>query len=362
MTHIVILGGGFGAVYTAKMLQPYLKKHPEHRLTLIAEQSTFVFAPLLHEVAVGIIDPAAIQVELQTLLAIPTYSFIQEKILHISLKNKTIVLQKQTIPYDLLVIALGAKARQKGKRTLKTLADALQIKKELTILPLSTHIGVVGGGPTGIELAAELVRRFPNVTIYQRAPMILPHVSSRFRKRVEKCLKKKKIHVVCHANLDTCPKDVDYLIWCTGVKSELPFIDIPITNNNGEIIVDKRLLVKNTKDVFSLGDCAATGAQKLAQAAEQQAQIVAVNVIALLEQKELVHFSFKCNGFLLSVGPFCGVGEIGGFVFSGFFAWWLKRTIYLFKIIGLPPKWKLACEYTKKFFSPKYPTAFPNIQ
>lgn len=358
MTRIVILGGGFGAVYIAKRLQSFLKKHPEHTLMLISEQPTFVFSPLLHEVAAGIIDPAEIQVELKTVLTLPNYNFIHDSIKHISLKQKKITLQKRTMTYDILVIALGAKARQKGKRTLKTLADALQIRKELAILPTSTHIGVIGGGPTGVELAAELANRFPRVTIYQRAPMILSPVSSRFRESVEKCLKKKKIHVVCHANPDTCPKGVDYLIWCTGVKSELPQTDIPMRNNAGEVLVDDYLRVKHAQDVFSLGDCAATAAPKLAQAAEQQAKIVSANIISILEKRELVPFSFKQKGFLLSVGQFCGVGEIRGFVFSGFFAWWLKRTIYLFKIVGLLPKWKLTWEYTKRLFIPRCRRAF----
>lgn len=361
MVHIVILGGGFGAVYTAKKLQSYVKKHPEHRLTLIAEQPTFVFAPLLHELAAGIIDPATIQVELQTLLSIPTYSFIRGKIDYISLKNKTIFLSQRTIHYDILVIALGAKTREKGKRTLKTLADALQIRKELALLSPHVPIGIVGGGPTGIELAGELVQNFPNITLYQRAPVILPHVSSRFREAVGKCLMKKKINIVCNMHVEKYLKGGKYLIWCTGVKPELPPIDVAVINDTGEILVGKTLQVNNTKDVFSLGDGAATGAPKLAQAAEQQAQVVVVNVTALLEQKELVPFSFKYNGFLLSVGQFCGVGEIAGFVFSGFFAWWLKRTIYLFKIVGLLPKWKLALEYTRKMFNSKYPTESQGI-
>ncbi len=76
MVHVVILGGGFGAVYTAKRLQPYLKRHPEHTLTLIAKQPTFIFSPLLHEVAVGIIDPEVIQVGLHTLLSLSQIMYL----------------------------------------------------------------------------------------------------------------------------------------------------------------------------------------------------------------------------------------------------------------------------------------------
>ncbi len=231
--------------------------------------------------------------------------------------------------------------------TLKSLADALHIRKELAVLPHSAHIGILGGGATGVELAAELANKF-QVTIYQGAPTILPTASSNFRHSVENCLKKRKINIIVNAHWDTPPKGVDYLIWCTGVKQELPPTDMSITTISGEVLVDKNLRVKTAENVFSLGDCAATFAPKIAQTAEQQARVVAINIIRVVERKPLVPFSFRCRGFLLSAGQFCGVGEINGFTFFGFFAWWLKRTIYLFKIVGLLPKWKLAWEYTKK--------------
>ncbi|MBI4441540.1 FAD-dependent oxidoreductase [Candidatus Woesearchaeota archaeon] len=350
MAKIVIIGGGFGGVYVAKGLA-----RTQYDITLIAETDSFVFSPLLHEVASGVLDPKAIQVPLKTLLP-KRYHFHKAKVTAITFKQKTVTAGKK-IPYDILVLAPGARAKAKGS-TLKTLDDALAIRHMMTKLPKKAHIGIVGGGPTGVELIGELAKRH-QCTLFQGSDVILPAASASFRKRVEQILAQKGVHIMTNARINHNGKgyvqldgghkvDLDYLIWCIGVQPTRIKTDKDIYNEKNAIIVDKYLHVNSMDNVYALGDAAATSAPMLAQAAEQQAACVVKSI-----RGKPTAFSFVNRGFLLSVGQHMGVGQVGPFVFTGFSAWWLKRTVYLFKIVDLLPKCRLAAEYTKKLLVPQ---------
>ncbi|MGC8776207.1 MAG: NAD(P)/FAD-dependent oxidoreductase, partial [Minisyncoccia bacterium] len=174
MKKIVILGGGFGGVYALKNLLKNFKNEKEIELILVNEKNYFLFTPLLHEAATGGVSLSNIIEPLREVFKCRNLQFIQSKVLKINLDKNKVLLKCGEINYDYLIIALGSKTNfydvfgaEKYTFTLKTINDAIKLKNHFihlfekavfqkeNINELLTFV-IVGGGPTGIELAAEM--------------------------------------------------------------------------------------------------------------------------------------------------------------------------------------------------------------
>lgn len=186
--------------------------------------------------------------------------------------------------------------------------------------------------------------------------------------KVLKRFKKLNIDLRFNSKVDKLTKDGIYVnnnfipakikICTTGVEPN--FINlIPNIFDKG-IKVNSKLQVNNYENVFCIGDMAihinpeGKRTPMLAQAAVQQANIVAKNIFNLINNNELIDFQFKKLGFLLSLGQKFAVAEVLNKHFKGFFAWWLWRTIYLSKVVGLKNKLMLAYDWTIGLFRKRY--------
>jgi NADH dehydrogenase len=151
------------------------------------------------------------------------------------------------------------------------------------------------------------------------------------------------------------------LVWTAGVAPNplLDTLDLPRTSN-GKVEVDESMQVRGHPEIWALGDCAAvpdvlTGktCPPTAQFALRQGKQIAENIAATMQSRTPRPFRFKPIGLLAGLGRRCAVAEVRGFKFSGFFAWWLWRTVYLMKLPGVERKVRVALDWTLDLFFPR---------
>jgi NADH:ubiquinone reductase (H+-translocating) len=331
------------------------------------------------------------------------------------------------ISYDYLVIALGAKTNfynipgaEENSFTLKSLDDAIRLRNhfihmfekyadsadftqteqknisaESALNSAKSALNsaksafltfvIVGGGATGVELAAEMSDYFyktfskfypkeiiskVKIILIERGNELIPQFSPKLRKIALEVLRKKNVEIILEKGVKEVGKDFIKLddetiiktktvIWTAGVEPNLPEIVGNIEKDGkGRLIVNEYLQVKNYENVFSIGDvCCYIQNQKplpqLAQVAVREAKTVAKNIFNLIKNKPLEKFVYKHQGDLISLGRFFAIGEIKNFTFSGFFTWILWRGVYLSKLISNKDKIKTFIDWLLDFFYPR---------
>lgn len=396
---IVILGGGFGGVYTAIYLEKALKKDSEFEIILINKENYFVYQPMLAEVvggSLGLIDTVS---ALKKLL--PKTTLYIREILDIDIKNQKITLSPEfnhstvEVSYDHLVIALGNVTDFKGipgihehALPFKNLADSISIRNQLIevieaaacepdpMLRKSLLTFVVGGGGfSGTEVAAEvndfvrsLVKKYKNLDPSELR-VILVHSQKRLMDRElseslgnysGKILQKRGVEIRFgqrltsaspnEAIIDNCERIPCKTIISTVPSSINPLIEkLPLKLEKGRIKTSIAMQVEGYSNLWSLGDCALIPTldgkgfcPPTAQFAIREAKTLAKNIISSLSGKALTPFHFKCIGMLGALGHRRAVAELFGKIkFSGFFAWLMWRAIYWIKLPGLDRKFKV---------------------
>jgi NADH dehydrogenase len=397
---IVILGGGFGGVYTLKYLHKFFH-NTDIKLVLVNKKNYFLFTPLLHEFATGSVSLENLVEPIREIIRCCDYEFIHGEVKRIDLENKIVELNENKIDYDYLVIALGSKTNfydipgaEENSFTLKSLDEAIRLRnhfihmfeiaskdQEETIL---TFV-IVGGGATGVELAGEMSDYFyktfskfypkeiiskVKIILIEKGNELIPQFSPKLRKIAFDVLRKKNVEIILGKGVKEVGKDFIKLddetiiktktvIWAAGVEPNLPEIVGNIEKDSkGRLIVNEYLQVKNYDNVFGVGDvCCYIQNQKplpqLAQVAVRQAKTVAKNIFNLIKNRPLEKFVYRHQGDLISLGRFFAIGEIKNFAFSGFFAWILWRGVYLSKMISNKDKIKTFIDWLLDFFYPR---------
>jgi NADH dehydrogenase len=396
---IVILGGGFGGVYTAMHLEKLLGKNSNYEIILVNKENYFVYQPMLAEVvggSVGLIDTVS---SLRALLP-KTKLFVRE-IYGIDIPKKTITLSPQfshstyELTYDHLVFALGCVTDFRGipgihehALPFKTLADAIIIRNrvidvvesaaceenaELKAELLSFVIG--GGGFSGVEVAAELndfirklVKSYPEIDP-KMVRVVLVHSQNRLMERElneslsrysEKILKKRGVEIRFGQHLTSASPNEAIIDGKEKIKAKTVISTVPSSPNplleklplpleRGKIKTDCCMLVNGYENIWAIGDCAliplSTGqgfCPPTAQFAIREGATLAKNIVAKIEGKSLIPFNFKCLGMLGALGHHSAVAELFGTLkFSGFFAWLMWRAIYWMKLPGFDRKLKV---------------------
>ena len=397
MKKIVIIGGGFGGIYTCKYLLKKLKNRRDVEINLINKNNYFVFTPMLHEVATGGLNMHSSIEPIREILRAKNFKFIRDEVKEVDLKKKLVYFGSKTIAYDFLVIAIGAKSNffntpgvEKYALTLKSLDDAAKIRKKIIqtleesvnvtdknkIKELLTFV-IVGAGPTGVELVAEIEefidqnlkynysinKEYINILIVQKGSNILPKLDDYCIKLTQKRLESKGIKILLNSNVTKVEEDyilindknkiyTKNIIWTAGITPNIIKTTPKLIDEKNYIHVNEYLQIENFEQEFSLGDCALffdkekkEYAPALAQVAVKQAKIVANNIIAKMYSKPLKEFKLELKGFLLSVGQGFGVANLFGRHFTGLFAWFLWRTIYLNKVIGIKNKIRVGIDW-----------------
>jgi NADH dehydrogenase len=402
---IVIIGNGFGGIYTLKNLHKFFHNDKNIKLVLVGEKNYFLFTPLLHEVATGGINPTNIIESIRKVLGCCLNEFYLGKVETINLKNQTVKIENNLIPYDYLVLAPGSKTNfynilgaEKYSFPLKSIEDAIKIKNHcITQMERASHLAdkterkkmlkfvIVGGGPTGVELAAEMeelvketfsryyskeIIEDVSITLIQGGKELVPQFGPKAREKSLQTLKKKSIEIL----LNTVVKEVgisyvvvnentkimtETIIWVAGIKpAEIKFSESVSQSPDGKLIVNEYLQLQNHKNIFALGDIALfkrddSFLPALAQVAEKEAKIVAKNIWLLINNKNPEKFVYKNSGNLMSLGQWKAIGQFSNFTFSGHLAWFIWRTVYLSKLISFRKKVRVAVDWTMNLVSPR---------
>lgn len=398
---IVILGGGFGGVYTLKYLHRFFHNKKEVKLILVNKKNYFLFTPLLHEFATGGVSLENLVEPVREIIKCCDYEFIHGEVEKIDLEKKIVYLRKKEIKYDYLVIALGSKTNfynipgaKENSFTLKSLDDAIKLRNHfIHMFELAANndnegnltFVIVGGGATGVELAGEMSDYFyktfskiyskeviskVKIILIERGDELISQFSPKLRQKALERLKKQNINVLLSKGVVEVGEDflklddgeiikTKTVIWTAGIEPNLPEIIGNVERDNkGRLIVNEYLQVKNYENVFAIGDvCCFVQNEKplpqLAQVAVRQAEITGKNIFNLIKNKPLEKFIYKHQGDLISLGRFFAIGEIKGFAFSGFFAWILWRVVYLSKMISNKDKIKTFIDWLLDIFYPR---------
>ncbi|MEW6125658.1 MAG: FAD-dependent oxidoreductase [Acidobacteriota bacterium] len=407
-SRIVILGGGFAGVYTASFLENHLGHRDDFEIILINKENYFVFQPMLPEVISGTIGMLDTVSPIRRLL--PKTNLHVRDVEAIDLAKQTITISpgfkphSHVIEYDHLVIALGNVTDFRGLRGLpehalpfKNLADAVFLRNhviraldeaaveqdDMELRKQLLTFVVAGGGFSGVEVCAELndfVRDVAKnyrtirpeeirVILVHSQARILPEVSEKLALFAQNILMKRGVELRLKSRLEAATGEAAILkggekIPTRTLVSTIPSSPHPLVENldlpkeKGKLLVDEFLQVQNTNNVWALGDCALVPAPDggfsppTAQHAIRQAKALAQNLMAKIRGGKPGKFAFKGLGKMGALGHRSAVAEIFGINISGFFAWWMWRTIYLMKIPGWGRRLKIVTSWTLDLFLP----------
>jgi len=218
------------------------------------------------------------------------------------------------------------------------------------------------------NLCEEMLR----VMLVHSGPVILPELGQDLGRYAQKLLARRGVEIRFNARVKSMTEEnvslVDglsiptrNLVWTAGAVSSPLIFSLPCPKEQGRLLVNQFLQVPDWPNVWAVGDCAfvpdirnpGKSHPRTAQHAMREGNIVAQNIAAVLLRRPLKSFSFKTIGLLASIGRRIGVARIFGFNFSGFFAWWMWRTVYLSKLPGLDKKVRVAFDWTLDLLFPK---------
>jgi NADH dehydrogenase len=384
---VVVLGGGFGGVYTARKLLA-MAREDEVEVAIVSKVPSFLFTPLLHEVATGGLSALSVAVPLRQAFRGTGARVVVGEAIGVDEAAKTARVRcaegsEMELPFDVLVVALGARAAfygvagaAEGAYPLKSIEDARTIRAGI----IATYeraaregraptFAVVGAGPTGVEIAAELAElctytlaeAYPEaapalVSLVSAGPDILPMLKPKGRAKALAALRGEGVEVTLGATVEAVERGevrleggaaipADLTVWAAGV-SPAPFpagLALAL-DGKSRAKVGPTLAAEGRDDVYVLGDQAA-GSPMLAQAATQQARVVAATILASRRGQATPVFKFRPKGLLVSLGHWRAVGQIGPFTVSGPIAWWLWRTVYLLKFPSVWKRLRVAAEW-----------------
>src|SRR6266404_3727717 len=407
---IVILGGGFGGVYAAVHLEKLMARQSAVEICLVSRDNFFLFTPMLHEIAASDLEITNIVNPLRKLLR--KVEVLVGDVNQIDLPNKRVLISRgsrkplQQLDYNHLVIALGSTTNfydlpglTELAVPMKSLRDAIQLRGQiLRYLEEANSEGdpaqqrslltfvVAGGGFAGVETVAalndfvrEALQFYPNLCedmlrliLVHSGPAILPELGESLGRYTEKVLVGRGVEVRLNTRVKSVTEDKVFLtdgvsipsrslVWTAGTVPSPIISSLPCAKERDRLLVDQFLRVPEWPNVWAVGDCAfvpnirnpGKSHPPTAQHAIREGKVVAQNIAAALVDRPLKSFSFRTIGLLASIGRRMGVARIFGFNFSGFFAWWMWRTIYLSKLPGLDKKIRVAFDWTLDLLFPK---------
>ena len=412
-SRIVILGGGFAGVATAERLERKFGPDPSVEFTLISDTNALLFTPMLAEVATSSLEPTHISSPLRTSLR--RTNVVRRRADGIDVERRRVLLEPdggsagnaaEEVPYDHLVLALGAVSNYLGMDNLqenaldfKTLPDAIRIRNHAIDAferadrepnpeirrPLLTFV-VAGGGFAGAELAGGLndfvrgmLAYYPNIppeelriiVIHSRG-RILPELSETLADYALEHMKERGVTFELNTRVADAQRGVvvldsgeeirtETLIWTAGTTPNPLLQDLPVEHDKrGAVPVDENLAVPGYAGLWAVGDCAAVTDAKTgepcpptAQFALREAHTLAHNVHASVRERSPKAFHFSGLGTLCVVGHHTACAEIKGVRFSGLLAWMMWRAVYLSKLPGLERKVRVFVDWNIELFFPR---------
>ncbi|MFV0478558.1 MAG: NAD(P)/FAD-dependent oxidoreductase [Parahaliea sp.] len=413
---IVIVGGGAGGLELATTLGKKLGRRNRADITLIDRNHTHIWKPLLHEVASGSLDGELDAVTYRVQGHHCGFDFELGTLCGVNRANKTIKLAalhdeegREILParersYDILVLAIGSVSNDfnvSGVAShcifLDSVDQAARFHRRLVngFIKLNQviangnreqqiNIAIVGGGATGVELAAELYKarewfatyglkeispQHLSVSIVEAGPRILPALNEQIASGAHRELETLGVHVQLNTTVNSADdeglhtKDGQYIpadiaVWTAGIKAPdfLREIEGLQCNRAGQLIVKPTLQVRGDKDIFALGDCAGFSLNSAegrvswvpprAQSAHQMAATTGKNIIAKIDGKPLREFIYRDRGSLVSLSDYSSFGRLmsglggSGINLEGKMARWAYVSLYRMHQVALYGWWR----------------------
>jgi apoptosis-inducing factor 2 len=339
---VVIVGGGFAGFRAAKKLENI------YDVILIDEKDYFEYTPSILRVVVDPSHKNKIRIAYKKYLKSAIFRF--EKV--IEMDKRIVATSKNRYYYDFAVICTGSEygALLADKSIVKA-GNSKELMLSTAMLKKSGSVNIVGGGLVGVELAAEIIGKYPDkqVTIIHNMDSLIERNPSKARSYAFNFLKKKGVRVIFGEKVVLNKNNVcitengleykaDIVFSCIGISPRSGFLKKALANsmdNKSSIIVNSYLQLDGFPNVFAAGDITSILEEKLAQNAEKQGSIVAENIIRIQRKKPLKVYVPKKRAIVISLGRWNGILVYGKFVITGKIPGILKNFIEWFEMFKL---------------------------
>ena len=403
MTRIVVLGGGFAGVTTARHLERLCGKRLPVEITLVSRNNFFVLTPLLFEACSGSLELRHCAQPIRP--ALNRARFLEAKVEQVDVDRRLVhaVAADGTVydlQYDHLVVALGADTNESlipgssTALTFKTMSDALLLRNHVieqleradatadpAVRRTSLTLVIIGGGLVGIELLGELtafaddvLRYYPRIRrdelrfyLFEAGPRTLPEIDPKLADVAARVLAERGADVRVSTPVRSIepgrvqlPNEVieaATIVLAAGIVPSAATAAIPVAHEErGRIAVDATMRSRSHPEVWALGDCAAIPDPNgrpypaLAQHAVREARQLAENVAAVLQGNPPEPFVFRSLGTMAALGHSRAVAQVFGIRLRGFPAWWLRRTYYLLQMPRWDRRLRIVLDWTVALF------------
>lgn len=382
LPRVVVIGAGFGGLQAARLLA----KLPV-RVTVVDRKNHHTFQPLLYQVATAGISPGEIAAPIRWILrGRKNVAVLLGEVVGVDLERRLVNLPDLEIPYDYLIVAAGARHSYFGHDEweplapgLKTVEDALEIRRRVLLafelaerqalaggpaLPL--NFVIVGGGPTGVELAgtlAEIARRVlhdefvsidpkrTRILLLEGGPRILPAYAPDLSKSAQRQLERLGVEVRASALVTMIAPGAVYVgqeeipsavvLWAAGVAASPLGKQLgAAVDRAGRVLVNTDLSLPEHSEVFVIGDLASLKDEHgnllpgVAPVAMQEGRFVAKTIAGELRKSPRKHFHYVDKGSLATIGRAAAVAQFRKLHVSGYLAWLGWLFVHVFFLIG----------------------------
>ena len=402
-TRIVVLGGGFGGVATVRHLERALRSRPDVEITLVSRENFFLVTPLLFEACSGRLELRHCAQPIRSTLR--RARFIEATVEGVDVERRIVRAAAAEggtydLSYDHLIVALGASTNERlipGSENafeFKTMADALvlrdhvieQLERADAASDSTKRFGcltivVIGGGLVGVELLGELtafaddvLRFYPRIRrdemrfrLFEAGAVILPEIDPKLAALARRVLQQRGADIrvsmpvrsieVGRVHVGDEIIDAGTIVLAAGIVPSALASAIPVVHDQrGRIAVDETMRSRSDSHVWALGDCAAIPGPDgrpypaLAQHAIREARQLARNVKAVVDGRAPSPFIFRPLGTMASLGHTRAVASVMGVRITGFAAWWVRRTYYLFQMPRWDRRLRIVLDWTVALF------------
>jgi NADH dehydrogenase len=373
---VVILGGGFGGLAAARALAKTAE------VTVVDRHNFQTFLPLLYQVSTAGLAADHVAYPIRGALRKTKIKFRMGSPISVDHKNKEVKLDSsEVLKFDHLIVALGSVSADFGipgvnehALGMKTVHEALTIRAEIMRRfedlcrfedETKLSISVIGGGPTGVEMAgaiAELIRgplksdqaeaaANIQVSLIEAGPRLLPPFAPSLSERTKKDLEKLGVKVLLNAAVkaiehrkivlkDDSVLNSEITIWAAGVKGSDAMAQLNLPTNGNRVSVEPTMQVKNYPNIWALGDIAGALGKDgkplpmVAPVAIQQGKFIAKQIARLTSNKPLTDFKYLDKGSMATIGRNKAIVQVKGLKIAGPIAWLIWLWLHLFYLLG----------------------------
>ncbi len=401
LPRIVIVGGGFAGLKIASKL-----RNKPFQTVLLDKNNYHQFQPLYYQVATAGLEPSSISFPFRKIFQNnKNFHFRETLVKKINTAEQTLECSIGTIHYDYLVLAVGTDTNfykidsiEQNGLPMKTVSEALKLRNvilesfEYALVTENNEdqdknlsIVIVGGGPTGVELAGALAdlrndvlpKDYPEIDfskmkiqLVESGPKVLAAMSEKASKLATGYLKKLNVDVKCGVSVKTFDNHeallsdgtmikAKTLIWAAGViANKIEGLQETSYGPGNRLKVNRHNVVEGYSNIFAIGDSCfmveeayPKGHPQLAQVAIQQANLLSKNIVYLNEKQPMKVFHYKNKGSMATIGRNLAVVDLPFWSFGGLFAWLIWMFVHLMSIVGVKNRFFIFINWTWNYFT-----------